>query len=231
MSLLQNAVLFLDAGFIPKEEADCLLHILNDDEKFERHKLYFYDSHRKTLVTRSSWRKSYWFGEYPQAVQSTDDVVDHDTGEDIEIDTDYVKPYPFPEEILSVKKRIEDKYKVQFNSCLVGKFDSPNDKIGYHSDRSDNMGDNPIVASLSFGKNRMFKMKNNKFTSPYEEKLEIDLGHGDLLLMGDKANVNYLHHVPKDPDCSCDNFRINLTFRNYTYSPDEIEYAQQMNLS
>ena len=225
MSLLKSADLFLEKSFIPKEEADLLFKLLNDENKLERHALYFYDSEKKGIKTSPSWRKSYWFGEHPQAVQSTDNIIkDKKTGDEITIPTDFVKPYPFPPEILKIKEMIELKYGVQFNSCLVGKFEDPGDKIGYHSDCSENMGDNPFVASLSFGKSRKFKMKNNKHKNKNDEQLEIDLGHGDLVMMGHNANVNYLHSVSKDPECSVDNCRINLTFRNYSYSHGEILY-------
>lgn len=225
MSLLKNADLFLEKSFIPTEEADKLLELLNDETKLERHNLYFYDHEKKAIKAIPSWRKSYWFGEHPQAVQSTNNVVkDNDTGKEVRIRTDFVKPHPFPPEILKIKEMIESKYGVQFNSCLVGKFDMPGDKIGYHSDRSENMGDNPLVASLSFGKTRKFKMKNNKHENDVEEQIDIDLGHGDLVMMGDKANVNYLHSVPRDAECSSSNFRINLTFRNYSYSEGELMY-------
>jgi alkylated DNA repair dioxygenase AlkB len=223
MSLLKNADLFMDSSFIPKEQADELFNLLNDETKFERHNLYFYDFEKKAIKAIPSWRKSYWFGEHPQAVQSTDNTVtDKDTGAEIRIRTDFVKPYPFPDELLKIKQMIESKYNVQFNSCLVGKFEFPGDKIGYHSDCSENMGDNPLVASLSFGKTRKFRMKNNKQNNDIDEQIEIDLGHGDLVMMGDKANVNYLHSVPRDTDCSVDNCRINLTFRNYSYSDGEL---------
>jgi hypothetical protein len=43
--------------------------------------------------------------------------------------------------------------------------------------------------------------------------------------MRQNADRKYLHMVPPDKDCSPDNFRINLTFRNYTYDQEEINHS------
>ena len=122
--------------------------------------------------------------------------------------------------MLTLKNNIEKEFDTDFNSCLVGKYESPQDKIGFHSDASEEMGNNPYVASLSLGKSRRFLIKH-KNTS---EKIELNLEHGDLLIMKDNSNVNYLHSVPKDRDCSVENCRINLTFRNYTYHEKEKDF-------
>lgn len=120
--------------------------------------------------------------------------------------------------------RIEQEFAVHFNACLVGKFNAPDNKIGFHSDASPNMGEDPYIASVSLGKNRKFVLKKQKQYGK-KEKITILLEHGDLLLMRQDANRKYLHMVPSDKDCSPDNFRLNLTFRNYTYDQEEIDYT------
>lgn len=61
--------------------------------------------------------KSYWFGEYVQATQNTNST------------TDFTYAYECPALMLSLKERIESEFNVKFNSCLVGKFDCPGNKI------------------------------------------------------------------------------------------------------
>lgn len=99
--------------------------------------------------------------------------------------------YEFTPYVLELKSRIEKDYNVIFNSCLVNKYICPDDKIGFHSDQCEEMGDNPYVASISLGKSRKFLIKN-KATNKI---IPLILKHGDLLLMRDMSNVNYLHSV------------------------------------
>lgn len=206
-SLLPDADLFLIKQYLPKEKADTLFTLLDDSSRFERHNLYFMNG-EKLHVTKS-WRQSYWFGKYPQATQDCES----------KLPTDYVKNYPFPDEVSSIKLDIESQFGMIFNSCLVGRFDDPKDKIGFHTDQSTGMGKNPYVASLSLGRSRKFKIKR----IDSGEKLTIILEHGDLIVMGDQSNVKYKHAVPADSECSSDDPRLNLTFRNYKYHPKEKE--------
>jgi alkylated DNA repair dioxygenase AlkB len=120
--------------------------------------------------------------------------------------------------MLTLKERIEKEFNVKFNSCLVGKFDSPQNKIGFHSDASSSLGPDPHIASISFGAARKFKIKHK---TNKNDKVDMLLENGDLVIMKDGANLNYKHMVPGDPKCSETNYRINLTFRFYTY--DEVE--------
>ena len=46
----------------------------------------------------------------------------------------YVFPYKFPKEIQTLKKKIESDFDCKFNACLIGLFDDPSLKIGFHSD-------------------------------------------------------------------------------------------------
>jgi len=225
-SLLNDAELYYVDDFLSKEEADNLFEILNDDNKFKYYNIYFYDHDTKKIKITQNHRLSYWLGEYSQAVQTCDKYfIDSETGEKISIPTDFVMPYSFPNEIVLLKERIEKQYNVSFNSCLVGKFTSPDDKIGYHSDASLNMGDDPHIASVSFGKSRQFKIRMNKKFNKNKQntltKIDMILNHGSLLVMRDNVNRKYLHSVPSDPECSVNNCRINITFRNYNYHDDE----------
>lgn len=205
-SLVKEAEIFYEPNYCSEEVSNYLFKLLNDDTKFERHTLYFHNNGK--IHQTKSWRQSYWFGDYPQATQQCGKKVP----------TDFVKNYPFPPEILKLKKRLEKDFDVKFNSCLVGKFDSPGDKIGYHSDASFNMGPDPHIGSVSFGLHRKFLVKNRVG----DEKISVLLRHGDALIMRKNANKKYLHSVPKQGICNKLNPRINVTFRMYEYHYDEI---------
>jgi alkylated DNA repair dioxygenase AlkB len=79
--------------------------------------------------------------------------------------------------------------------------------MGCHADDERELGNNPTIASLSLGDRRLFKMHHKK----RKQTLNIDLQHGDLLVMGGTCQRHWLHSVPKTklPKTS----RINLTFR------------------
>lgn len=222
-SIVKDAEIYYIPNYVNKKDADKLLHIVNDNDKFRNHHLYFYDKKNKEIKIYKNHRKSYWFGNHAQAVQKCRSTfIDYDTNETIHIPTDFVLPYNFPNEITNIKNKIENNFNMKFNSCLVGKFDSPTDKIAYHSDASDNLGPCPLIGSLSLGKSRDFKIKSK---TNKKEIVIITLHHGDLLIMGKNANTKYLHSVPADEKCNSKNFRINLTFRNYTYFTEEKNFS------
>lgn len=219
MSLLSNGQLYFVPNYLSPEEADDLIAVLYDMNKFTQHKLYFYDDAHKKIVI-SNQRKSYWLGDYSQSIQDTDRVI-NDLGLTFTLPTDYAQAYHFPPQVITLKNRIERDYNTQFNSCLVGLYDLPTTKIGFHSDSSENLGDDPHIASISLGKTRNFKIKAK--SRRIDEDLTLILNHGSLCMMRDGVNANYLHMVPPDPQCNTNNVRINLTFRNYVYNEEELK--------
>lgn len=222
-SIVKDAEIFFVKHYLTKQDADLMMSVVDDGSKFKKPTLYFYDATTNQVVQRKGWRESYWFGEYAQAAQSTSNTaINYATGETITVPTDFVEAYPFEPQVFDLKQRIENEFDVTFNSCLVGKFSAPDDKIGFHSDASHNMGDDPHVASISFGKSRRFVIKKARGE---DERVEVLLEHGDLLLIRKDANRKYLHMVPADKACSQTNFRISLTFRNYNYDEVEIQHT------
>jgi alkylated DNA repair dioxygenase AlkB len=218
-SLVSDAEIYLVKSYVANP--DILFDLLNDNTKFCKHALYFYDWDKREMVQKEQSRSSYWFGDYAQIAGGTKSV-NKITEESIDLPVDYVDSYEFIPEILELKNKIEADFNVGFNSCLVGKFDSPTDRVGFHSDAGQGLGRNPFVASVSFGKARKFFIKS---TVKGSKQISMILEHGDLLMMRNNSNVKYMHMVPPDPNCNKDNCRINLTFRNYTYSQDEINHT------
>ncbi len=79
--------------------------------------------------------------------------------------------------------------------------------MGCHADDEKELGLNPVIASLSLGDERLFKLHHKK----RKETLDIILGHGDLLVMAGSLQHHWLHSVPKTKKIKTP--RINLTFR------------------
>jgi alkylated DNA repair dioxygenase AlkB len=119
-------------------------------------------------------------------------------------------PNPWIPEIDRIKKKIEPVTRCEFNSVLINQYRDGRDSVSWHSDDEPELGENPVIASVSFGATRRFmlKHKNRKDLST----VPIDLTHGSLLLMQGETQHYWVHQVSKtqrkvEP-------RINLTFRN-----------------
>lgn len=81
------------------------------------------------------------------------------------------------------------------------------DSNGWHADNEPELGNDPIVASLSFGASRRFYLRSNT----ENKSLKLLLENGDLLLMGNGMQTGWKHCVPKS--LGVHEPRINLTFR------------------
>lgn len=99
---------------------------------------------------------------------------------------------------------------VQFtiNSALLNLYRDGNDSVGWHADNEPELGPEPQIASVSLGATRRFVLKHRR---KKEQKLELELTSGSLLLMLGDLQRHWLHAVPKTRKPVGQ--RINLTFR------------------
>jgi len=115
---------------------------------------------------------------------------------------------PFCKVLLDIKAAVEFTTNYNYNAVLVNYYRDGNDSNGWHADNEPELGNDPVVASLSFGVSRRFYLKSNETN----ETLKLMLEHGDLLFMGKGIQTEWKHCVPKSPKVL--EGRINLTFRN-----------------
>jgi len=117
-------------------------------------------------------------------------------------------PQPWTADLLRLKQAVEDASGWRFNSVLGNLYRDGQDSMGWHADQEQSLGENPTIASLSLGAERLFKIRHNKSG----ETLDLPLGDGSLLLMDGSLQHHWRHCVPKTrlPVPA----RINLTFRN-----------------
>jgi alkylated DNA repair dioxygenase AlkB len=108
-----------------------------------------------------------------------------------------------------IKSDIENESNATFSTVLLNLYRDGNDSNGWHSDNEKELGEDPIIASLSFGEKRVFHLKHKKDPTL---KYKIELEHGSLLLMGSGSQTNWKHQLPKSKRKMQP--RINLTFRN-----------------
>jgi len=117
-------------------------------------------------------------------------------------------PLPWTPRLLQLKTRIEDAAEVTFNSVLINYYRDGQDSVSWHSDDETELGDNPVIASLSLGVTRRFELKHRH---KKVQKVTCDLCHGSLLIMGPGVQAHWQHQIPKQPEIV--DGRINLTFR------------------
>ena len=94
-----------------------------------------------------------------------------------------------------------------FNSVLLNYYRNGTDSMGLHADNEKELGENPVIASVSFGATRkmIFRKSNSK------EKQTILLQEGDLLVMKGALQHHWKHELPKAKNV--EEPRLNLTFR------------------
>lgn len=102
----------------------------------------------------------------------------------------------------------------RYNSVLCNLYRDGRDSMGWHSDDESELGPAPVIASLSFGATRRFRLRHRRDPA---RRLEIDLPSGSLLLMAGATQRHYRHDLPKTARVV--GVRINLTFRNIAPAP------------
>lgn len=110
-------------------------------------------------------------------------------------------------ELLALKKLTEEITEKKFNSCLLNLYHNGDEGMAWHSDDEKSLGKDTAIASLSFGAERKFAFKHKKT----QEKVELYLQNGSLLLMHGATQTHWLHRLPPTKKVSLP--RINLTFR------------------
>ena len=110
--------------------------------------------------------------------------------------------------LLEIKEKIENITSFKFNSVLANLYRDGNDSMGLHSDDEKELGNKPVIASLSLGETReiYFKHKNKKLN------LIIPQASGQLMVMHGKTQEYWKHEIKKTKKIKKP--RINLTFRN-----------------
>ncbi|SDS29999.1 Alkylated DNA repair dioxygenase AlkB [Gillisia sp. Hel1_33_143] len=117
-------------------------------------------------------------------------------------------PKSYPSELLNISKELEKLTDLKFTHCLANLYRNGNDSMGWHADNEKELGPNPIIASVSLGAERKFQLKHKERK---DQRFELHLKHGSLLIMKGKTQHFWKHQLPKTK--KIDTPRINLTFR------------------
>jgi alkylated DNA repair dioxygenase AlkB len=126
------------------------------------------------------------------------------------------QPAPLTQELERLGERLAKAAGVRFNSVLANLYRDGSDSMGAHSDDEPELGprrDNILIASVSLGAKRRFVLHSKD----REQRLELMLGEGDLLLMGGTTQSRFKHAVPKTKKTV--GARLNLTYRVIRVQP------------
>lgn len=119
-----------------------------------------------------------------------------------------MQPHSWNPLIMFIKSEVEEVCNENFTTVLLNLYRDGNDSNGWHADNEKELGRNPVIASVSFGAERVFHLQHNSLP---ESKLKITLENGSLLLMKGETQHFWKHQIPKTAKSVGP--RINLTFR------------------
>lgn len=115
----------------------------------------------------------------------------------------------WPQSLWTLKQQIERDSGGRFNSVLCNRYRDGADSMGWHADNEPELGQNPVIASLSLGGERRFALKPRR--PEHGSTVAYALQSGSLLIMAGDLQHHWLHQVPKTKRSVEE--RINLTFR------------------
>jgi alkylated DNA repair dioxygenase AlkB len=174
--------------FFDAEESDRLLLQLLTQTRWRQEKIRVYGKHLDLP------RLTAWYG---------------DAGKAYSYSGISMLPEPWTESLLEVKLRVDAAAGVRFNSVLLSLYRTGEDSLSWHQDDEPELGEDPVIASVSFGGTRAFQFKHK--ARKELNKVSIDLTHGSLLIMKGPTQRFWVHQVPKTTKPVPP--RINLTFR------------------
>ena len=119
------------------------------------------------------------------------------------------KPLPWLPNLLFLKNLIEELLRCPFNSVLLNLYRSGSDSMGWHRDNEPELGQNPVIASVSLGGIRRFLLRSRE--KSHRRTIECQPQNGSLLIMRGDTQRLWRHCVPKTRELVQP--RLNLTFR------------------
>ena len=117
------------------------------------------------------------------------------------------QPSEWLPELIALKAAVEQRAETAFNALLANRYRHGQDSIGWHADNEPELGLKPVVASVSLGATRVFKIRTNAS----KQVQTLHLASGSLLVMQAGFQSLYQHCLAKTKKTVGE--RINLTFR------------------
>lgn len=184
---LPGAELHYDPRFLPPDAAAADFASLRGEIPWENHRIRMFGREI------ASPRLSCWIG---------------DEGTGYVYSGSRFEPHAWTPTLSRLREALRSSLGLDFNSVLANLYRDGRDGMGWHSDDEPELGQRPIIASLSFGATRRFCLRRRDGDG---DTLKLELPPGSLLLMRGDTQANYRHALPKTARAIGE--RINLTFR------------------
>lgn len=167
-----------------------------------------------TLMAETPWRQErieVWgkVHDQPRLTSWHGDAGTRYTYSGITLDT-----CPWTPTLTRLRQDVEAATGQRYNSVLLNLYRDRHDSVGWHSDNERELGGEPVIASLSFGATRSFRLRHRE---RLHATVNISLTDGSLLLMAGAMQRHWQHAVPKESREKGP--RINLTFRRIQPRP------------
>ncbi|MEC3875103.1 alpha-ketoglutarate-dependent dioxygenase AlkB family protein [Chryseobacterium salviniae] len=173
--------------FLSEEEASELFDQLIGTTPWKQNTKQMYD---KTLITP---RLTAWYGD--------SNTMYHWGNNDFQVNE-------WSPELIDLKEKIEKLTGYEFNSVLLNLYRDGNDSVAWHRDKESELGNRPVIASVSLGQVRNFDFRK---VDDHQKRYSLALENGSLLIMKGNLQVNWEHRIAKSVKKMKP--RINLTFR------------------
>lgn len=174
--------------FYAPGEADRLLQALQEELAWQQHRVKLFGKEHPAP------RLSAWHG---------------DPGASYAYSGQRYQPHDWTPALREIKADLEKQLEQPFNSVLANRYRHGQDSMGWHSDNEADLGENPLIASFSFGVPRRFMLRHRRDAD--QDDVVLMLAHGSLLIMAGECQKAWKHQLPKSKKVSGE--RINLTFR------------------
>ena len=176
------------SGFLPPAEAAALLAQLTETVAWEqRHIRLFGQWHPQPRLTA-------WYGE-PEARYAYSGLR--------------WEPLPWLPALAQLREQVAFASGERYNSVLLNRYRDGRDSMGWHADDEPELGPAPVIASLSLGAARRFRVRPRPGTAG--AAFGLDLAPGSLLVMDGTTQQHWQHALPKTARPVGE--RLNLTFR------------------
>ncbi|MFD2719371.1 alpha-ketoglutarate-dependent dioxygenase AlkB family protein [Hymenobacter monticola] len=185
---LPGAELLFDADFLPEAAAAALLASLNAETAWEQRSIRLFGQEFPQP------RLTAWYGD-AEARYTYSNLA--------------WEPRPWTPALQALRQRVEAATNARFNSVLLNLYRDGRDSMGWHADDEPELGPTPVIASLSLGALRRFRLRPR--AGLVHPPVSLDLPTGSLLLMRGPTQQHWQHALPKTTRPLGP--RLNLTFR------------------
>ncbi len=188
----QGAWYRYEPGWLPPAEATALQHALTAAVAWEQRSTVMAGDGREIPQPRLVG----WAGELPYRY----------SGQTLE-------PREPPPALRALWDRVALEVGGDFNHAVLNRYRDGNDHVGRHADDEPELGREPLIAAVSLGATRRFRLEKKG----RRVRRTQSLSHGSLLVMGGTLQHRWYHALLKQPGCTAE--RINVTFRRLLGPP------------